>query len=410
MSDEGYVYQHGFLPYIWYGKDSGQHGMNTTSDELHVCWKSDARGAPDNWIRLKSSISTSYVMRILQIDNDDYGFLPELESFWPPYGTTIATENTTEIIFNFHDEEVFPAKSGATPGKLRIHRGAVKSDGTIGIAKDADVLWESTTFDDTTADDKFKQGDVECSLAGKCIIHLSGSSRLSAGEIYYLSFYTHSFKNSKGYYLFGNTATTDTILYSHMFQCRSFDIVSSDQIINGNSFEMEGVNLLSITAGAMLDQNDILDATFKTKAIKMSLRLANSTSCSSSLLPSGSVHIADVTQTSIVVNNLDLKNCYQGDVYADFTLVRGLRESSSSWSHIKYEYLKNVKIGSIGCDSSCRHCSGPLATQCILCADTSMILNDGECIATCPSEKPYVQSSSVVYSLALVSYKYCTTD
>jgi hypothetical protein len=218
MMNGSYMVQHSYLPYIWYGKDSGIHGMTINSDELHVCWKSKARGAPDNWIRLKSAIDTQFTMRVLGIDDATLANLPELESFDPPYGTTFATENTTAIRFNFHSDEVYPAKSVSGPGVLRIFRGAVKADGMIGKASAAPVLWEATNLDETVVLDKFKQGDIECSLSGKCLIHLSGKSKLKPGEIYYLSFYAKSFKNSAGYYLFGDTAPLGVPLYDHMFQ------------------------------------------------------------------------------------------------------------------------------------------------------------------------------------------------
>lgn len=308
MNDEGYVYQHGHLPYIWYGADSGIHGMNTSSDILHICWKSNARGAPDNWIRLKSSLDSPFSMRVLEVNNTAYSSLPELESFDPPYGTTFATENTTEIKFNFHSEEVYPAKSTNGPGLLRIHRGAIKADGSIDMASAAPVLWEATNLDDTTANDKFKQGDIECSLAGKCMIHLSGTSKLQPGEIYYLTFYGYSFKNSDGKYLFGSSAPVGQAMYSHMFQCRSFSISDSNQVINGNTFTMKGLNLLSIKANAKMNGNDILSATFSTRALKMAVRITNSTSCSSTLVPSASIKLSDMTQTGFTVKNLDLKN------------------------------------------------------------------------------------------------------
>ena len=366
MNTDSYMYQHGHLPYIWYGKDSGIHGMNSTSDELHVCWKSKARGAPDNWIRLKSAIDSSFSMRILQVENTAYTVLPELETFDPAYGTTFATENTTEIKFNFHAEEVFPAKSINGPGILRIYRGAIKADGKIAKASAAPVLWEATNLDDTTANDKFKQGDIECSLAGDCLIHLSGSSKLTHGEIYYISFYGHSFKNDKGEYLFGSSAPVGVSMYDHMFQCRSFNIFNSDNIINGKYLSMTGKNLLSIKAAAKLNGNDILTAVFKTRALKMSLKITNSTNCPSTLIPSASIKLKDMTETGFSVYNLDLKNCYQGDLYADFTLVRGIKSSAGVWTHLKKEYLKNIKLGSIGCDPVCKHCTGPNPNQCLL--------------------------------------------
>ena len=43
-----YIYKHEYLFYIWCGRDSGMHGMNLTSDELHLRWKSKTRGALEN--------------------------------------------------------------------------------------------------------------------------------------------------------------------------------------------------------------------------------------------------------------------------------------------------------------------------------------------------------------------------
>jgi hypothetical protein len=126
-------------------------------------------------------------------------------------------------------------------------------------------------------------------------------------------------------------------------------------VINGNSFTMSGRNLLSIKANARMNGNDILSAKFTTKAIKMSLKITNSTSCKSSLLPQASVHLTDVTETSFNVNNLDLRNCYEGDLYADFIFVRGIKKSAGIYTHLRKEYIKGVKIGSIGCHPSCRH-------------------------------------------------------
>lgn len=323
--------------------------MNSSADELHVCWKSGARGAPDNWIRLKSAIGTSFVMRVFGFDNSTLIELPELQSFDPPYGTTSATEDTTEIKFNFHSEKIYPGEHptyGA--GILRVYRGAVKADGTIGIAVDAPVLWEDTNLNDTAALDKFKQGDVECSLAGDCLIHLAGTSRLKAGEIYYLTFYGHTFRNQDGYYLFGPDAPVGTPMYKHMFQCRSFSIYDSSQIINGEYVEIQGSGLLYNEANAKMNGNDILLAKFTTRAIKLALRIENSTSCSSDTIPSASVHISDVSDTQLIIKNLDLKDCYQGDLYADAVLVRGIKASSGVWTHIRKEYMKDIRIGAIG--------------------------------------------------------------
>ena len=319
---------------------------------------SKARSAPDNWIRLRSAFGTHSTMTIIGYDNTTFVELPELESFDPAFGSTTATEDTTEIKFNFHSEEVFPAESTNGYGLLRIYRGAIKSDGTIAVASQAPVLWEDVTLNETSAPDKFKQGDIGCSLSGDCLIHLSGTSRLKAGEIYFLTFYGYSFKNKNGYYLFGTSATAGQALYEHMFQCRSFNITSSDQLLNGNYVKVQGTGLLYNQADVKSDGNDIVNAKFTTIALKLKLRVTNSTACSNDIVPSASVHIKDISDTQFIIRNLDLQNCYQGDLYANAILVRGIKESSGVWTHIRKEYFDDVKLGTIGCDSSCRHCSG----------------------------------------------------
>lgn len=97
-------------------------------------------------------------------------------------------------------------------------------------------------------------------------------------------------------------------------------------------------------------------------------------------------------------------------MYADFIIIRGIKKSSGVWSHQRKEYLKNIKIGTIGCHSSCLHCSGPGKNQCILCKNTAHIISEGYCVETCPTENPYIQQGSVVYNFAVNTFNYCTND
>ena len=75
---------------------------------------------------------------------------------------------------------------------------------------------------------------------------------MKAGEIYYLSFYKNSFaakQSATRYYLFNNKILDpgQTTAYDHLFFCRSFDITPSSQLINGNTFSISGIDLLSKT-------------------------------------------------------------------------------------------------------------------------------------------------------------------
>ena len=221
----------------------------------------------------------------------------------------------------------------------------------------------------------------------------------------YLNFYPFTFKNSGGNYLFGPDATYGVSLYSHMFQWRSFNVISSNQIINGNYFKMSGQNFLSIKTKAMMNGNDILSAKFKTRALKISLKITNSTLCSS-VIPSGSIHLKDITESQFEIFNLNLKNWYQGDVYADFIIVRGIKQSSGKWTHLRKEYQTGVQIGKIGWNSVWKHWSGPNPNQWLLCANSTNILYNGTCITSCPSNLPFVKTGTILYSQTQTSYLY----
>ena len=52
------------------------------------------------------------------------------------------------------------------------------------------------------------------------------------------------------YYLFNTAYPVSTPVYDHLFLCRSFTLISSDELINGNTIVMQGSNLLKITTKA----------------------------------------------------------------------------------------------------------------------------------------------------------------
>jgi|LauGreDrversion4_2_1035121.scaffolds.fasta_scaffold21088_2 hypothetical protein len=74
---------------------------------------------------------------------------------------------------------------------------------------------------------------------------------MKGGEIYFLSFYLYSFSSkltpnsNQRYYLFNNITLEvgQDSAYDHLFFCRSFNVSYSDQMINGATFTMQGVDL-----------------------------------------------------------------------------------------------------------------------------------------------------------------------
>lgn len=48
-------------PGVWFGYDTGIYGVkNYTMDELHLCYLSAARDAPQSWNRIKKSTGAAY--------------------------------------------------------------------------------------------------------------------------------------------------------------------------------------------------------------------------------------------------------------------------------------------------------------------------------------------------------------
>jgi hypothetical protein len=71
---------------------------------------------------------------------------------------------------------------------------------------------------------------------------------MKAGEIYYLTFFSYSFLTYYGtlkYYLFNDAYPVGTPVYDHLFMCRSFDIYSSNALVNGNNLNVYGIDLRS---------------------------------------------------------------------------------------------------------------------------------------------------------------------
>lgn len=221
------------------------------------------------------------------------------------------------------------------------------------------------------------------------------ANKMKAGEIYYLSFYLKSFAAKSGttrYYLFSDKVLDpgQTTAYDHLFFCRSFDITPSTQLINGNMFTINGVDLLNKTIYAQESSGAIMSALFTTKSINLILTVINTLDpyCITSP-PIATVVMAEVTQTSLTVKNLNLRECNIGTLQAEIELTRGIVDQYGEFTYVRTEQLKGIELGVIGCDPSCLWCNGTDDISCLICADQTQYLYMGKCYTTCPSEVPY---------------------
>lgn len=98
-------------------------------------------------------------------------------------------------------------------------------------------------------------------------------------------------------------------------------------MINGKVITVTGVDLLSKTIRAKESAGGIQNALFTTKAINLKLIVRNTIdSYCITNPPVATVSMEDVTQTSFVIRNLELRQCNVGSLMADVEIVRGIKD------------------------------------------------------------------------------------
>jgi NaMN:DMB phosphoribosyltransferase len=75
--------------------------------------------------------------------------------------------------------------------------------------------------------------------------------------------------------------------------------------------------------------------------------------------PSGVVSV--VSNSELVIHDLDLKGCTSGALMANLKMhrVSYYLEAGTSYTEIKKEFRDNFVLGEIGCDPTCQTCVGP---------------------------------------------------
>jgi hypothetical protein len=141
----------------------------------------------------------------------------------------------------------------------------------------------------------------------------------------------------------------------------------------------------------------IVNSTFETQSIKIRLYLENST-WDDRLF--ASIDMRDVNQTHILVKNLDLKGCDDGELFADFELIRGIRVGINKWAYLRKEYLKGVALGIVQWDPAWFKWYGPGSNQWVIWTDyANEFVYQGSWYSGCPTSAPYWEEYSHVHNL-----------
>lgn len=100
-----FVRNYSYWPSFWFGYQTGINGIkNTSMDELHFCYMSMAKDAPQAWSRIKKTTGTAYFVKVLKYTNSKNVILPELVGFYPLYGSSELYETDTIIKFWFNNQ------------------------------------------------------------------------------------------------------------------------------------------------------------------------------------------------------------------------------------------------------------------------------------------------------------------
>ena len=85
--------------------------------------------------------------------------------------------------------------------------------------------------------------------------------------------------------------------------------------------------------------------------------------------PVATIAMEDISNTQFLVENLDIGECLEGDLFADIEVIRGIRNMHGDYTHIRREKIYSIQLGIIACHESCLSCNGTEFNECEICAD-----------------------------------------
>ena len=96
-----------------------------------------------------------------------------------------------------------------------------------------------------------------------------------------------------------------------------------------------------------------------TVGINISLAIYNNSFCYFKEKPRATVRRSDITDTRIVIRDLDMSGCTRGSLYGDIHLWRGVESPiTGTFSNIYVTSKKDFYFGEIGCNTACLSCNG----------------------------------------------------
>jgi len=95
----------------------------------------------------------------------------------------------------------------------------------------------------------------------------------------------------------------------------------------------------------------IQTTTFFTAAINLYMTIENTNSpyCVGALIdpPVATVVHQDIENNQFTVRNLNLRECLEGDLFADVEIIRGIQTTDGEFTHQRREKMYGIKLGTI---------------------------------------------------------------
>ena len=363
------------FPMVWFGKQSGMYFTETSSVTILACYRAGTLNMAPPWWTLNTS-GQGFLLTVTGAGTNDG--LTEILSITPAPGAVV-TDTSTRVTFTMKGN-VKPSKGNSHNGYVKIIRAALTSSGKFTVSTTpSDVVW-SETFTSNAA--SWSVGDLQGIVdSGNTVFTLtSATDYLTEESGYYFCTVAHSFKDSTTGSRFMEPNTSTAQVCPYFFYVSDIRVTPSDDAIptTVNSLEIEGSHLLTSSSG-----------TFTTSRVQVQFRVEDDAGvnvCGNDVLKYPSAYIDLIQDTKVSsTSSFDMGICNTGNLLANITFVR---DNGGSYEH-SITFL-NIKIGTIGCHSSCFSCKGRTDSDCFMCPSGTLYNTDGMCNSTCiDPAKPY---------------------
>lgn len=413
--------ENGRYPPIWIGEKNNSFGIfliaesNRLAEKLFICWRPAARAATinpedDQWTSLyglQDPTKRAYII-INEVDKGKpeieqlslYLGNPTEDQVHYPVTTPVLFQGET-IWFRFADKGSCP--DFASNGRVEISR--VVYDDYYKTSYTLEPVWEQecegSLGSTNCATSKIKIDTKTCQYTLQEIPH----AIMKPGHDYMLVIYSGTFATAADW--LGNS-DSGSQQFKFLFKYQEsifFDAEADKYVASDTSITIRGTNFgnLYIPGSSFVESRKLFGV-----AVEV---IPDKKECGGIEIKAGYIpeHL-EQDPTDIILQDLDLSKCKSSGVLTLNIKLMKIADDFADyplWSHTSN--YQPIKLGKVGCDSTCKTCSGPTSFDCTSCDIESSFpyLYKSRCLSKCENDMPY---SSIVFGASGydIAYYECT--